>query len=224
MIDIPIGTLKLSYNVHQGIEDTRLFIYQDRLWFIASSTHASVSMMSEILIGYYDDNISSIKFIQHLDFGIRPLKNMCPFVSKDCIYTIDFYTLKLYEIVLKDSKYVPIYRKTFAPCNGVKKHMLRGSTSPIHLHGNSWGCVVHEHISKLPKGAFAYVSYWLEFDLERGTITFLSAPFFVSNLGIEFISGIEYYKDRDEIELYLGVKDKKPIVAYTTLHDLRAGL
>ncbi len=228
MIDIPFGSLKLSYNVHQGIEDTRLFMYKGRLWFISSSTHASSSMLSEMLIGYYDDSISSIEFIQHLDFGIRPLKNMCPFVCKDRIYTIDFYSLKVYEIVLEETEhgdtFVPVCRGTLAPYGGVNKHMLRGSTSPIHLHGNLWGCVVHEHVSKLPKGAFAYVSYWLEFDMERSTITFLSDPFYVSILGIEFISGIEYFRDRDVIELYLGVKDKKPIVAHTTLHDLRTGL
>ena len=225
MIDIPHNVLRLSYNVHQGIEDTRLFIYKGRLWFLSTSTHAACSMMSEMLIGYYNDSISKIEFAQHIDFGIRPLKNLCPFVFRDRIYTIDFYTFRMYEIVVDEEGVVPVYRKCLevAPSMRIRKHMIRGSTSPIHLHGNLWGCVVHEHIPKVPKGAFAYVSYWLEFDMERGVITFVSDPFYVSIFGIEFVSGIEYYRDRDEIELYLGVKDEKPIVAHTTLHDLRAG-
>jgi hypothetical protein len=182
-------------------------------------------MQSEMLIGFFDDSVSSIRFMQHLDFGIRPLKNLCPFVCNDRVFTIDFYTFKMYEIVEEGDckRFVPKFIRTLDPCNGIRTHMVRGSTSPIHIHGNLWGCVVHEHIPRFPDGAHAYVSYWLEFDVERGSITSFSDPFYVSILGIEFVSGIEHSKDHDGIELYLGVKDEKPIVAYTTLHDLRAG-
>ena len=226
MIDIPLNILKMSYNVHQGIEDTRLVIFKDKLWFISTSTHISKSMQSEMIIGFFNSNVSAIEFIQHLDFKRRPIKNMCPFVYDGSIFVIDMYSFDIYKIGKEfpendNSSYIPVNIGKLKVCNGIKHHMIRGSTSPIYLHGSLWGCIVHEHIPRATKGAFAYVSYWLEFDMERKSITFLSAPFFVSCFGIEFISGIEYYPKENKIELYLGHQDKYPIVAHTTLHDLR---
>ena len=228
LIDIPIDTLKLSYNLHQGIEDTRLIVFEEKLWFLSTSTHASSSMQSEILLGYFNKTDTRIEFSQHLDFRRKPLKNMCPFIYEGSLHTIDMYSFELFKIQKesledKNDKYIAVNIGTLKPCNGIRSHTVRGSTSPIRLHGYLWGCVVHEHIPRATKGSFAYVSYWLEFDMNRRAITFLSAPFYISYLGIEFISGIEYDPKEDKIELYLGIQDKNPIVAYTTLHDIRVG-
>jgi hypothetical protein len=63
----------------------------------------------------------------------------------------------------------------------------------------------------------------MEFDIERGVITSFSSPFIVAQWGVEFVSGIEYYRDRDEIELYLGAQDQVALVAKTKLYQLRCG-
>lgn len=223
MIHIPLHTLQPTLHYYQGIEDTRLFFYQGRLWFLSTSTHVTEALKSEMLLGYFDEEVSSILCSQHLDFQIRPIKNVCPFVNGDRLYMIDLYMLAIYEVDVNVSPWVPRVVNTLTPCRGLSKKMLRGSTSPIHLHGSLWGCVAHDHIPQASQGVHAYLSYWMEFDLARGAVTFLSAPFFVSCLGIEFLSGIEYDPLHDKVELYLGVRDKDPVVAYTTLHDLRVG-
>ena len=228
MIDIPLYILKPTLNVHQGIEDTRLVIFENRLWFISTSTHVSTSMQSEMMIGFLNRDSSAIEFMQYLNFKRKPIKNICPFVHRSELFAIDMYSFDMYKIDKEiigecSHSYIPINIGKLKPCNGITQHMIRGSTSPIYLHGSIWGCIVHEHIPRATKGAHAYVSYWLEFDIERKSITFFSDPFFVSYLGIEFISGIEYYPKEDKVELYLGVQDKNPIVATTTLYNLRIG-
>lgn len=223
-IEIPYHLLCPTCAVYKGIEDLRLVLYHDRLWFVASSPHGSGSMQSEMLLGYFDEAVEKIEHLQHLDFGTRPIKNICPFVSNNQLLMIDTYTLNIYEIENAEGIYTARPSKTLKPCSSIGYNMLRGSTSPIHLHGNLWGCVVHEHIWKAESNnALAYVSYWMEFDLECGIVTFLSSPFYITFWGTEFVSGIEYYRGRDVIELYLGVQDKVAMVAYTSLYDLRYG-
>ena len=234
------GTLKCIKNpdhmllptigFYRGIEDARIFNYKNRLWFIATSTHITESMHSQMMIGRFDTTVSEIEFVQFLDFGSKPMKNICPFIYKDKIYLIDTFMLTLYEIVCdtnEDGKdtYKPIMAKKLTPCDGLEPNTMRGSTCPIHLHGNLWGCVVHEHIRRAREKqiSLAYISYWMEFDIERGMITFISSPFIVAQWGVEFVSGIEYYKDKNEIELFLGINDQVAAVAKTKLQDLRVG-
>lgn len=226
MVDVPQGTLQPSYNYYQGVEDTRILMYHDRLWFVSTSTHISSSMRSEMMIGYFSKDIKQIEFCQHLDLGIRPVKNICPFQYQDEMLLIDTYTLVVYRVIETNTEPKTLTMDvvcTLEPCYGLHRCMIRGSTSPVHLHGDLYGCVAHEHIPKASGGAFAYVSYWMEFDIGRRVVTFFSSPFFVTCLGIEFVSGIEYDPKQDTVELFLGFKDKVPLVAYTTLQDLRVG-
>lgn len=229
-IKTPPEMLLSTCGFYRGIEDARIFLYQGRLWFIATSTHISDNYLSQMMIGRMDEEVTRVEFVQHLDFGVRPLKNTCPFVHEDRIFVIDTFTLCLYTIegeAQEDGKvvYRPVLHKKLAPCAGLAPHTMRGSTCPIHLHGNLWGCIVHEHIRQAREKmmSLAYISYWMEFDLERGAVTYVSSPFVAAHWGIEFISGIEYYRDRDEVELFLGVNDQMAVVAKTKLYDLRVG-
>lgn len=224
MVHIPPGTLQPTLHYYQGIEDTRLFFYQKRLWFLSTSTHVTSAMKSEMLLGYFDEEVTRIVWSHPIDFGTRPIKNVCPFLDGDGdrLCAIDLYTLTIYQIVAQETPALSVVCR-LQPCRGLRRGMLRGSTNPIHLHGGLWGCVAHEHIPKAGQGAHAYMSYWVEFDLLRGVVTFVSTPFFVSCLGIEFVSGMEYFREREEIELYLGERDREPLVAYSTLSDLRVG-
>lgn len=230
-IPVPKDLLQPTCGTYQGIEDTRLVKYHDRIWFVSTCTHISPSMHSEMLIGYFNEAVTEIEFIQYIDFGMKPLKNTCPFVYDDKLCVIDTYDLKIYEIQrvsqedLNMQVYKPVVIKNLAPAAGLEPHTMRGSTSPVHLHGNIWGCVVHEHIrqSREKMISLAYISYWMEFDIEREAVTFFSMPFFMAQWGVEFISGIEYNREKDEVELFAGIQDKVAVVAKTKLYDLRVG-
>jgi hypothetical protein len=110
---------------------------------------------------------------------------------------------------------------------GIPDIGFRGSTSPIHLHGNTWGCVVHDIIfndtTRLVT-RLAYFHYWMEIDLARGVVTFMSAPFWLAHWGVEYVSGLRRSKrEQNVVEIYFGVNDQVPMMALTRLADLRAG-
>lgn len=229
-IKTPPERLLPTCGFYRGIEDARIFHYRARLWFIATSTHVAGSYHSNMMIGRFNDDVSDIDFIQPLDYGMKPMKNTCPFVYEDKILTLDTLQMCIHEIVCEKQEdgtevYKPILYKKLTGCTNLDKYSMRGSTCPIHLHGNLWGCIVHEHIRQAREKmmSLAYISYWIEFDIERAMVTFLSAPFVVAQWGIEFVSGIEYNRDKDEVELLLGVSDQVAVVAKTKLHDLRVG-
>lgn len=229
-IATPSDALKPSCAFYTGIEDARIVTYDNRLWFIATSTHASDTMISEMIVGRFNKDVTGIEFAQHLDFGVKPLKNTCPFVWNGKLCLMDIYMLTVYEIVFEKGEdgsesCKPVVLKSLRPCNGVTKRMVYGSTSPVNLHGNIWGCVVHEHIKQARDRtmSLAYISYWMEFDVDRGMVSFFSTPFIVAQWGIEFISGIEYNQETEEVELYMGVADKVAVIARTKLYNLRVG-
>lgn len=229
-IKTPPERLLPTCGFYRGIEDARIFRYRGRLWFIATSTHVAGSYHSQMMIGRFNADVSDVEFTQFLDYGAKPMKNTCPFVHDDKILTLDTLQMCIHEIVCETQEdgtevYKPVLYKKLAPCANLAQYGMRGSTCPIHLHGNLWGCIVHEHIRQAREKmmSLAYISYWIEFDIERGMVTFLSAPFVVAQWGIEFVSGIEYNRDKDEVELFLGVSDQVAVVAKTKLHDLRVG-
>jgi hypothetical protein len=103
---------------------------------------------------------------------------------------------------------------------------MRGSTSPVYLHGNTWGFVVHDIIFNDDLRLvtrLSYIHHWVEMDMERGVVTFISTPFWCVHWGIEYISGIRYNKETEELDLMLGVQDQEAVLIKTTLQDLRVG-
>lgn len=225
--------LQKNVNRYKGLEDLRLCNFNNKVWFVGTTTHASLVMNSETVLGYFNNLNNRIEAISYIPLGKAPIKNICPFVHKNTLYLFDIFDKKIYEVIDKTTqKSLNDKSKEFATkevfnlkCgNNIDIDDLRGSTSPIHLHGNLYGCVVHSIIYNdgiQENMKIAYMHYWLEFDMETGEITFISSPFWVTTFGIEFISGIN--KEKENIELYIGVQDKMAVKYITTLYSLRCG-
>jgi len=221
--------LQPTLNLFQGIEDLRLAMHGERLWFTATCTHASESMNNEMLLGVFTEDVRDIEHMEVIDVGPLPAKNVCPFVKDDALHLLDLYRSKIYRV---DDSEDPDRgsRWKLTPVQELRWHagepgVYRGSTSPIHLHGSIWGCVGHDIIfndSRLLKTRLAYLHHWIEFDIERGVVTFVSGPFWIRHWGVEYVSGI--HKEGDSgIKLYLGVMDRMALIFNTTLADLRCG-
>jgi len=228
MIQSPMALLKKTVNLFRGIEDLRIVEFEGRLWFAGTCTHASDHQINDLIIGYFDRNVTSVEHVEPVEIGTRPVKNMCPFVHHGKLCLFDMYLMKIYEINKnEEGKLVTSVYKTLKRAQGIPDEVLRGSTSPIHLGGNRWGCVVHCIIyrkNRVLVTRLSYIHHWLEFDIENGLITYLSEPFFIAHWGIEYVSGI--YQDKknpEKIELLFGVNDQKALIANTTLADLRSG-
>jgi hypothetical protein len=229
VVETPWDSLVPTVNMFQGIEDLRLCEWNGKLWFAGTTTHVSDEMTNELIVGYFNPEKTAVETLQRVDIGHLPVKNVCPFVWRDALCLWDAYKRCVYRLTVTEEKpeitAEVIQRFTVGP--GLPETAFRGSTSPIHLHGSLWGCVVHDIIfNDTPMITFrlSYIHHWVEMDMERGQITFVSQPFFIAHWGIEYISGIHADPEHPErIHLYFGVEDKVAMECRTTLHDLRVG-
>lgn len=236
-IESPMNLLKPTVNLFKGIEDLRIVVFNDRVWFTGTTTHASASMNSEMVLGHFNKDFTAVERLSAIDAGPLPVKNVCPFVYGDRLRLIDTWRRVIYEVeeVFIPESNPPIFEK-FAlnkitgikVGGGIPDKGIRGSTSPIHLHGNTWGFVVHDMIVNDSSAQFvtrlSYYHHWVEMDMERAQVTFFSAPFWIAHWGIEYVSGIKYVdRNRGLVELYFGVQDQTPVKCITRLCDLRIG-
>lgn len=232
MIPPPMDILLPNANLFKGIEDLRIVLFKEQIWFTATTTHASDHMTNEMLFGCLDRELTKVAKMSVVDIGVLPVKNVCPFVWKNKIYLLDSYLRKIYNVDedADSGKFVATVEKDLTLASGLPDIKYRGSTSPIHLHGNTWGFVVHDIIFN--DGVrlvtrLAYFHHWVEMDVERGVVTFISAPFWCTTWGIEYISGIRLQQsdnpDKNKIELFMGVHDENAVLFRTTLENLRVG-
>lgn len=236
---VPDGVLLPTASMFQGIEDVRLAPpvgEGGRIWFTATCTHASPRMCSELLVGELDTETRSLVGVRVADIGTRPVKNLCPFVHDGRRLLLDVMGRAIFEWPTDagtgagDAEGAPlrlekVLELSVAP--GVPLDGFRGSTSPVHLYGNVWGCIVHDTIElDVAKNGIvprlSYLHAWMEFDIVRGAIVYLSSPFIVAQWGIEFVSGILYHGP-ERIELFMGLNDKRAARVLTDLNSLRTG-
>ena len=230
--------LQKNINRYCGLEDLRIIHFKNKLWFTATCTHASPSMNSELVVGYFNDQKTRIERISHVPLGKPPVKNICPFIFEDKLCLLDIYKKELHDVgdvtseITKPSLPGTVGWKSFVATNtrkittgaGLDIDNFRGSTSPVHLHGNTYGCIVHDVIfndALDQRTQLAYLNHWIEIDMYHGQITFISSPFWVFTFGVEFISG--FHMSGDNVELFAGVQDKTAFKYNTTLSLLRNG-
>lgn len=234
IVDTPWKQLMPTVNMFQGIEDLRICEWNGALWFAGTTTHASSEMTNELIVGFFNPDKTTVAYVTAVDIGSLPVKNVCPFVWKDTLHLWDTFKRCIYRV-----NYTPVNAEsppsitaetvqTFTMGPGLSDIQYRGSTSPVHLHGSTWGCIVHDIIfNDTPMITFrlSYIHHWMEFDIERGQITFISQPFFIAHWGIEYVSGIHVCdpSNPDKISLYFGVEDKMAMECHTHLHELRFG-
>lgn len=231
-IDSPMHLLAPTHNLFTGIEDLRIAEYKGLVWFSGTTTHASNHQRNELIVGHFDEGVNYVERLSVVDIGSRPVKNVCAFVYGDNLCLLDIFKRMVYKLVDNDNKFSVEPLIPLQVPETLKKNMedLRGSTSPVHLHGNIWGCVVHDIIyrgNRVLVTRLSYIHHWLEFDISTGQITYLSTPFFIKHWGIEYVSGMAV--DRDErgqvttVHLYFGIEDRIPYSCATTLTDLKIG-
>lgn len=226
-IVVPNHYLLPTYNAYRGIEDVRIVKYNGRLWFTATSTHATRDMRNTVLLGYLDTDNRKVEYMTVLANFVPPTKNISPFVYGDTLCLLDAYGMQLFQVTKSGDEFVATKWKDLTCANGISLDKYRGSTSPVHLHGHTWGYIVHDVIfndsSAMPGSKLSYYHYWVEMDIDRGMVTFVSDPFWCMHWGIEFVSGIRYLKDTQEVMMYFGVKDESPCLCTSKLYDLRVG-
>lgn len=223
-IKSPFDKMTKTVNMFKGLEDLRICEFNERIWFSATCTHISDNMCNELVVGVFNNDVSEIEKFQMIDIGSKPVKNVVPFVYKNMFLLLDIYLGKIYQLHYTEDIWTVSIYKNLQPANGISNEQYRGSTTPVHLSGSVFGCIVHDIIfndNLTLVTRLSYLHHWIEFDIHSGLITFISTPFWIYHWGIEYVSGIE--KKENTIDLYLGIQDKLPIKIETTLSNLRVG-
>lgn len=228
VVQSPYDKMAPTVNLFQGIEDLRICWFQERLWFSGTTTHMTSRMTNELIVGHFNKELTQVEKISAVDIGSLPVKNVCPFVWNNQLHLLDTFLESVYELSEECTddgifhRFVATKVRTLQGCH----EKYRGSTSPVHLHGNTWGCVVHDIIfndSTRLVTRLSYIHHWMEFDITTGAITFLSSPFWAAHWGIEYVSGLDYHRESGKVTLFLGVNDASPVAYHTTLADIRVG-
>jgi hypothetical protein len=230
-IATPFEMLTKTCNLYVGLEDLRICWYEGKLWFTATSTHASDSFKSEMMVGHFDAALTKIERISYVDVESKPAKNICPYVHDGKLLIIDMYCMNVFQIVdvcSEDGGWVhfgavPYLKLAYG--EGIHDTKYRGSSSPVHIHGNTWGMVVHDIIfndQSILVTQLSYMHHWVEFDVVTGVVSFISSPFWLAHWGVEFVSGIRL-RENGGVTLLVGIQDKSAIAYETTLYNLRVG-
>lgn len=202
-----------------NIEDLRLFDYESKVWFVGFMRNHSTKIF-ETYVGHFDADCGAV---EEIAMTIRAdnthVKNITPLVTQDGrrlwlidILTGSIYTLPSSEPVAKLN--TTLLQQTLSRYT----NDVYGTTQYIHLYDNLYGGLVH--ITKRIGSRIYYVYVWIEIDVERWTIVFVSKPYIIRKLGIIFVSHIEKIDD-EKFQIMFGQDDEVTCRAITTLRDLR---
>lgn len=97
-VSIPDGFLLPTFNAYRGIEDVRIVKHNGRLWFTATSTHATNDMRNTVLLGFLDNKNTKVEYITVLSNFEPPTKNINPYVYDGDLYLLDAYGMRLYKV------------------------------------------------------------------------------------------------------------------------------
>ena len=228
LVRSPLPRLTPTVNLFRGLEDVRLAQHAGRIWFTATCTHATAHQDNEMVVGCMTPGADAFERWYPLEVGKRPVKNVCPFSHDGALLLLDVYAGKVFEVhVDEESAHATLQTRVDLRWVAGQPRFYRGSTSPIHLHGTTWGCVAHDIIfNDDPRlvTRLSYLHHWLEFDLATGDVTFVSSPFWIAHWGVEYVSGLWRPPGHGAaVQLLLGVQDQEAVSVDTTLQDLRIG-
>jgi hypothetical protein len=166
---------------YRGLEDCRLFVHRDRVWFTATSQEFHPDHISQMCLG----NDEEVRVLQGPD-PLRYEKNWLAFSQDDRILAIYSYQpLTLLELHLDGTTRPHLQVQLPVEASG-----WRGSAGPLRL-GTSLFVVVHE---VLPNRL--YVHRFLRFD-SNWRLTHLSRPFRLQGEhNVEYIAGLAQWQDR----------------------------
>jgi len=97
-IESPMHLLKNNCNLFKGIEDLRIVLFNDIVWFTATTTHASEEMNNEMVLGHFDKDMTCVERMNTINVGPLPAKNVCPFVYNGQLCLLDTFRRCIYDV------------------------------------------------------------------------------------------------------------------------------
>jgi tetratricopeptide (TPR) repeat protein len=213
--------LRVRDHIVQGLEDCRIFHYQDADWFSCSTFDTNPTGAVQIsLCKMKEERIPQpVTITQFLPLQgpdpTRHEKNWLPFVREGELFFI--YASDPFQIVKPDLK--------TGACETVFEYMpehdfsrFRGSAAPIEFEGGLL-MLVHEVIQD-PSYTRTYVHRFVYLDLGF-EITKVSKPFTFRHSGVEYCTGMTMSHDQKQLIMAVGIEDREALLGFVDLEEVK---
>lgn len=220
--DLPRKKYK-SRNV-EGLEDCRLFEFNDSLWFTCTTLDTNPAGQPQIsLCKLSDDRSQSTVSVEKLvplasPNPFRCEKNWLPFVINDefhVIYSYDpFIVYKPNEKITRFNENVQIIK--YDPILDFSR--FSGSASPISFD-EGYLILVHETVHNEDQRIYLQRFVFLDKDLN---ITKLSKPFIFLHKGIEYCCGMTIDHEEKKLVIGVGIEDREAYFCSIDLNTVRS--
>jgi hypothetical protein len=197
-----------------GIEDIRLIQHENYMYFIGNSREINKNNIPTMIMGKYDVNINKIISIHHL-YGYEDdkcQKNWSPFIYNDnLLFIYSFSPLVILQPNLKNGK-CTIYKKKEYVYN---YDYFRGGSQGFYIDDDLY-FIIHEITFEKNR---VYFHRFIKFN-KNLNITHVSLPFYLEELGIEYITGAIYNANKKEVILSYGKNDIEAKIACMDINKI----
>jgi len=200
----------------QQLEDLRIFDYRDNVWFTCSRKNKD--RLFETLLCNFNNDCTMIDKVHYCIKSDTHIKNLVPLVHEECIFLIDVHREVSYQ--LSDSDRDNLTERKIDLSLKPNNVNLYGSTQYIQIDDSIYGGIVHD-LFYVGRQRY-YIHYWVEIDVSRWTLVFISRPFIFRTFGIEFASGLEKTSS-GHYQILFGYQDTDSCTCFVSLQQLRFG-
>ncbi|HSX12961.1 MAG TPA: hypothetical protein VLE96_00860 [Chlamydiales bacterium] len=200
----------------QGLEDARIFQFQNEDWFTCTTRDGNVSGVPQIVLCKIGEMGEVVQFIPLKGPDVnRCEKNWLPFIKNNeiqIIYSSDPFVVLRPDLETGDCKKAFEYEPTS------DFSAFRGSASPI-VFEDGYLMMVHE-VSFLKDGSRAYLHRFVLLD-ENLQIQKVSKPFTFTHIGIEFCCGMTLNHEEDQIIMTIGIEDNQAMLVFLAKEEFK---
>ena len=193
----------VNFDTHiKGLEDLRLYKFQDKHYFTATSYKQFIQDKISIVHGEYDIATQTYKNYRGIE---SPLKSDCEKNWVNIPGTNEFiYSWSPLRIgTIQDNQF--LFTKEIRDTPPLFK-LFRGSAPPIEVNGR-WLVLVHFVEYCQPRN---YYHCFVELEKHSYKILKVSLPFVFEKIGIEFCISGRFIKETSELEYYFSSWDANP--------------
>jgi hypothetical protein len=205
-----IGLVSHSGRPYYGLEDIRMYVYKERLKFIATSRNYSTENKNRMIIGEHSPETNGYKLCRLIEPPEDTWceKNWIPIVTKNgneyFIYSWSDTEIRIGEIdyFMNKLNIVNTININIPEFLGVK-----GSTPFLEYNDNQMIGLVHFNEDCLPR---RYYHMLVVLDKETIEPVKYSKPFYFQHLGIEFCTGFKI--QNDDYYFWISKWDREPVM------------
>ena len=192
----------------RGIEDIRLITFNDLIYMVGNSCELNENNINKMVCVIYDPQSSNIQFLElHGYEDHKVQKNWSPFVHDNkLLFVYSFNPLVILEPCLSTGK-CTVYKNEN---QNLYYNNFRGGSQGFYIDDYLY-FIVHEVIHENGR---IYIHRIVK--MYNTYIVKVSEPFYINNLGIEYISGSLYDENLNNIIITWGSNDNKANISTIT--------